>query len=247
MNNISAIILTKNEEKKIEKLLVSLSFCNEILVIDDESTDTTVQKAVKAGAHILIHPKNNDFSSQRNWAMTHAKNEWALFVDADEELSTELKEELIKGQLQQDVYAIPRRDFFWNTELKHGETRAARTKGIVRLMKKNSGEWKGIVHEEFITNKSVGKLEGFLNHYSHDSLASFVTDINLYSTIRAKELSHQKKGVSVLELILFPPVKFIYTYIVLLGFLDGAAGFAYSFIMSFHSFLVRAKLLMGTL
>lgn len=240
--NITAIILAKNEEKSIRKAIDSVSFCDEILVIDDGSTDATVLAAQNSGASVISHALNRDFAQQRNWAMEQSKNEWILFLDADELVSKELKSELVSGGFQSSCYHIPRRDFFWNTELRYGETRKCRTEGIIRLVKKKSGIWKGMIHEEYFPIQTPGKLRGHINHYSHESLASFITDINMYSTLRAEELAKKGKHVSAFELIVFPFGKFIYTYFLLGGFLDGPAGFVYSFVMSFHSFLVRAKL-----
>lgn len=243
--NITAIILAKNEEKVIKKAIQSVSFCDEVLVIDDESTDATVQIAQNSGATVISHALNKDFAKQRNWAMEQVKNEWILFVDADEEISADLKLKICNVKLQGDViaYAIPRRDFFWEHEMKYGETKQARTKGIIRLVKKGGGTWTGAVHETFTPVGVVDRVDAFLDHYSHDSLSSFIHDINIYSTIRAKELAALGKQVSILELIFYPFGKFMYTYFLLGGFLDGPAGFTYSFLMSFHSFLVRAKLL----
>jgi glycosyltransferase involved in cell wall biosynthesis len=245
MNKISAIILAKNEEKKIEQAVKSLTFCDEILVINDDSTDETKTIAENTGAKVFTHSKKNEFSGQRNWAMEQAKNDWVLFIDADEKVSEDLKFEIKHLKLTDgpESYAIPRRDFFWNTELAYGETRKARTKGIVRLVKKGSGVWIGAVHETFVATGESGKLHSFLDHYSHDTLSEFIEDINIYSSIRAQELALQGKEVSAIELIVFPFGKFVYTYFILGGFLDGAAGFVYSFVMSFHSFLVRAKLI----
>ncbi len=240
---ISAIILTKNEEKRIEKTIRSLSFCDEVVVIDDVSTDGTVERAKEMGATVHIHEKNKTFSGQRNFAMEKATNEWILFVDADEEVSEELKREILHLKTDEvTAYSLPRRDFFWGHEMKYGETKKVRNEGIVRLMKKESGVWVGLVHERFVSSQKSVKLNGFLNHYSHDSVSSFIEDVNNYSTIRSEELFKTGTRVSGLELILYPFGKFIYTYFFLCGFLDGPAGFVYSFIMSFHSFLVRAKL-----
>jgi len=243
---ISAIILARNEENKIAKSVNSLLFCDEVLVVDDESTDNTAQVAEKAGAKVHIHSKHNEFAGQRNWAMQQAKNEWILFIDADEEVSKELKNEILSllttnYKLTPTAYLLPRRDYFWDQELKYGEVWKARSAGIIRLIKKGSGVWTGSVHETFTTAGLVGKLNEYLNHYSHDSISSFIQDINFYSTLRADELKNEGKHVSPLELIFVPLGKFIYTYFILLGFLDGPAGFVYSFVMSFHSFLVRAK------
>lgn len=242
---ISAVILAKNEERKIGKTIKSLSFCDEVIVVDDESSDATVQIAQKTGVKVLSHSKKNEFGGQRNWAMEQAKNDWILFVDADEDVSENLKSGIENLKLQPEVvaYSIPRRDFFWDTELKYGETKTARTRGIIRLVKKGGGVWIGAVHERYVSSGKVGKLDGYLNHHSHDSVSSFIQDINTYSTIRAAELASQGIDASPFGLIFIPFGKFIYTYFILGGFLDGPAGFVYSFVMSFHSFLVRAKLI----
>lgn len=248
---LTAIILAKNEESRIKEAIHTVSFCDDILVVDDESTDKTNEIVKKAGARFLTHPKNNEFAGQRNWAMEQAKYNWILFIDADEVVSEDLRAEIehILKQKQSEItsYFIPRRDFFWNHEMKYGETKKARTTGIVRLMEKGSGIWVGSVHEVFLPAGKTGTLKGYINHTSHTSLADFIEDVNVYSTMRAEELQKQGKRATVFELIFYPFGKFIYTYFLLGGFLDGAAGFVYSFVMSFHSFLVRAKLLVSTI
>lgn len=242
---ITAVVLTKNEEKNIERCLKSLDFCDEVIVVDDYSTDGTLKKIKK---HKIFQRKlNNDFASQRNFGLSKANNDWVLFVDADEEVGEELKNEIRSNVLtfqRFNVVAcfIRRRDYFWGQELKYGEVRKVRQTGLIRLVRKNSGKWIGTVHEEFHTTKNVGQLDGFLNHYPHQTIKEFINDVNRYSTIRTEELFNQGKKTNVFEIIFFPIGKFIYNYFFNLGFLDGAAGFTYAFMMSFHSFLVRAKL-----
>lgn len=245
---LTAVILTKNEALTIERCIKSLDFVEEVLVIDDASEDDTVLVAKKLGVKVLSRCLNEDFSAQRTYGLENACHDWVLFVDADEEVTKELKEEVIRVVEEgsplpcKSVYKIKRRDFFWGTELKHGETQKVRRHGLVRLMKKDSGQWKGKVHEEFIATKPVGTLSGFLNHYPHQTLKEFIREINYYSTFRAKELLRAHKSANTFQVIMYPLTKFFLTYFIYLGFLDGPAGFAYSFFMSFHSFLVRAKL-----
>lgn len=243
---ITAAILTKNEDKHIGKTVRSLSFCDEIIVIDDNSTDSTRGIADKLGCRVIQRSLNNDFAAQRNFAMEQSKNKWILFVDADEEVSDELRKNILhdvgvsNGNL--GSYALKRKDFFWGKELKYGETKKARSVGLVRLMKKGSGVWRGSVHETFVSNRPTGSMSGFLDHFPHQSVSEFLQDINFYSTVRARELADQKKSANLLSLLFFPFGKFILTYVIYLGFLDGAPGFTYAFMMSFHSFLTRAKL-----
>ena len=242
---ITAVSLTKNEEKNIARALESLNFCDEVIVVDDFSSDKTIDLAKSRKAAIYKRKLNNNFAGQRNFGLSKSRGEWVLFLDADEEVTSELVVEIkniIKEKSEKSAYYIKRRDYWWGRELKYGEVRYVRNNGLVRLIKKSSGEWVHPVHEVFQTSSPVGKLSGFINHYPHPTVRDFLGDINYYSTLRAKELLKQGKKMSLVEVILYPLGKFISNYMFKLGFIDGPAGFVYSFMMSFHSFLVRAKL-----
>lgn len=255
---LTAVILTRNEEHIIGRCLATLTFCEEIVVIDDGSTDKTRELAKEKGAKVLKREMQGNFAEQRNYALRQASHDWVFFIDADEEVSKELQNSIVSlfhgyiddrkiekqfnNLTMEQCYCLKRRDFWWGTELKHGETQKVRNQGIIRLVKKDSGRWLGNVHEVFHTAKKVGTLDGYLNHYPHPEIKDFLHDINVYSTLRAKELYGLGKSVNVISLIVYPFSKFVLNYFVYLGFLDGPAGFAYAFLMSFHSFLVRAKL-----
>lgn len=244
MKNITCIILAKNEEKDIRRCLQSVAFCDETIVVDDESNDRTVEIARSLGVRVFKGKLNGDFASQRNEAMILGRNDWILFVDADEEITKTLKESILKTPSTPGVggYYLKRRDVFWGQVLRFGELRKTYTKGILRLIKKGTGTWTGLVHEEFRPTMTIGSLDGYLNHYAHESITDFLLHVNIYSTLRAKELMKTGVGSNLLSIVLYPFGKFIYTYFFALGFLDGVGGFVYSFLMSFHSFLVRAKL-----
>ncbi len=250
---LTAVVLTKNEEKNIERCLKSLDFCDEIIIVDDCSTDKTVEqvhkvcKVIKSVKYSIHQRKlNNDFAAQRNFGLSKANNEWILFIDADEEVSKELKKEIVSllhgSIVKENAFYLRRRDYFWGKELKHGEVSQVRQIGLIRLIRRDSGKWMGTVHEVFHTASKVGQINGFLNHYPHPTLKEFINDINYYSSIRAEELFNRGVKTNIFEIIFFPFGKFIYNYFLILGFLDGPAGFTYAFMMSFHSFLVRAKL-----
>jgi len=250
---LSAVVLTKNEEKNIEKCLKSLDFCDEIIIIDDFSDDKTLEEIqklevksqnLKSKVKIFKRQLKEDFAQQRNFGLSKATNEWVLFVDADEEVTEKLKSEIRSRQVrdENDAYFVKRQDIFWGKILKHGEVSQIRQTGLIRLIRKNSGSWMGTVHEVFHTTNNVGQLNGFLNHYPHPTLKEFINDVNNYSSIRAEELFNRGTKTNILEIIFFPLVKFKYNYFWNLGFLDGPAGFTYAFMMSFHSFLVRTKL-----
>jgi glycosyltransferase involved in cell wall biosynthesis len=242
---ISAVVLAKDEEKIIKRCLDSLSFCDEIIVIVDDTLNIRIFEVLNKYTNIVVYKRklNDDFAAQRNFGLEKAKGEWTLFVDADEIVSEELKKEIINTvNIKNSAYYIKRRDWFWGRELRYGETQKARNKGLIRLVKKNSGIWKGRVHEEFIPDSKSLTLNNFIEHYPHQTIKEFLQSINFYSTLRSRELFHQKKSTNVFEIVLFPFGKFILNYFLYLGLLDGAEGFVYAFMMSLHSFLVRAKL-----
>lgn len=248
---VTAVVLARNEGKVLNSCLNSLLFCDEIIVIDDNSTDETPKIAQSMGAKVYSHALNGDFATQRNFAMEKAVGEWVLFVDADEEVSPELKSEIKKktksrGQSDMSAYYIKRRDIFWGRELYYGDVYTAASKGIIRLVKKNSGKWQGKVHEVFETGGKIGMLENYLIHRPHQTVKEFLQEVNTYSSLRADELFKKGLKTNILAIFFFPAVKFIHTYFFRRGFLDGAAGFIYCFMMSFHSFLVKAKLYLKT-
>lgn len=242
--NLSAVILTKNEEGNIERALRSIAFCDEIVIIDDHSKDRTVEIAERFRAKVLKRKLDGDFAKQRNFVLKEAKGEWVLFIDADEEVTEELAREIqktISKKHEKTAYYIKRHDFFWGRELRFGEVYMVRRTGLIRLVKRNSGYWIGSVHEVFVTSGLTGLLNSYLNHYPHPKLRDFLSKINTYSTIRAWELVRDGKKTNIISIIVYPFGKFITNYFFRLGFLDGAVGFVYAFFMSFHSFLVRAK------
>jgi len=240
---ISGIVLVKNQEGQLAKCLEALSFCEEIIVIDDYSSDGSVQVAEKAGAKVYKHRLNNDFAVQRNWAMEKAKNEWILFVDADEivtsELATELYQQSSQFLTELNGYYIKRVDFLWGRKLRFGDAGATK---ILRLAKKSKGVWKGRVHETWSVVGGIGSLKSPLYHFPHPTTFEFLSEINYYSTLRAQELFEKKKPINVISIAAYPFGKFLFNYIVKLGFLDGIPGVITALMMSFYSFLAKGKL-----
>ncbi|MCL5090858.1 MAG: glycosyltransferase family 2 protein [Patescibacteria group bacterium] len=262
---ISAIVLTKNEGENIQDCLEGLKWCDEILVIDDNSTDETAKLAKKSGAKVILHSLNNDFGAQRNFALEKAKEDWVFFVDADERVSPELTREIQKEIIKNNYingYYFHRLDNFMGKFLKHGEIGGigeksilgeigefggekgfGRMKGltILRLAKRGSGQWERRVEE---TWQIQGKTKTFINpllHYSHPNLNQFLENINMRTTLNAQAFYTEGKKVSSLDW-LKPLAKFVWNYFFRLGFLDGIEGFVFAVLMSLHSFLVRGKL-----
>ncbi len=240
---LTTIILAKNAEKTIEKCLKSVSWSDEILVIDDESTDQTGDIAKKLGAKVILHALENDFSQQRNVALQQATGDWVLFIDADEVVSSPLHKEILhhihNPESTYQGFFLLRRDILWGKEIKHGESGNLQ---LLRLARKNAGIWEGKVHERWLVKGKIGYLQHSLYHYPHPTLSEFLSEINWYTTLRAQELYKEGIKVSWYHIILYPKVKFLQNYILKKGFQDGTIGFILAILMSFHSFLVRGKL-----
>ncbi len=250
---ISAVVLTHNDQLTSERALNSLAWCDEIIVIDDQSTDQTVAIAKKFGAHIYERALSDDFASQRNFGLEKTNHDWVLFVDSDEMVSKELSEEIQRvisviparepGSARNDNdfvgYFFKRADSLWGRVLKHGETNRVR---LLRLAQKDAGKWVRPVHEVWDVKGLVGELREPLLHFPHPNVAQFIEEINFYSTINAHYLFNQKIRAHGWHIIAYPLAKFFLNYVWYLGFLDGTAGAVVAFMMSFHSFLTRAKL-----
>lgn len=240
---VSAIVLTKNEEKNISDCLKTLQWCDEVIVVDDYSTDDTVLLAKSLGINVFIHTLDNNFSQQRNYGLSKAKHEWVLFIDADERVSPSLRDEIIQLTknpiIQYNGFYLKRLDSMWGEILEHGEVGNIK---LLRLARKDGGKWIGTVHEVWQIKGDTGELKNPLLHYPHQSITEFLQEINFYTTLRAQELFKEKIHVSWMQIIAYPKAKFLVNYFLKLGFLDGIQGILVALFMSFHSFLVRGKL-----
>lgn len=231
---ISTVILTKNNQHTLKRLITSLSWCDEVLVIDNQSADRTRAIAKKLGAKVFIRSLKDNFAAQRNFGLAQVTTDWAFFVDTDEIVSPALARE-IKSMLNSHLngFLIKRVDYFLGKKLRFGETGHI---NLLRLARTNAGRWHRPVHETWQVKGPVGQLKSPLYHHPHPTLAGFITKINYYTDIEAKHRSG-----SLLELCFYPPAKFMYNYFFRLGILDGLPGLVMALMMSLHSLLVRLK------
>lgn len=238
---ISAVIITLNEEKKIVKSLKSLwGLVDEIIVVDSGSTDATLDTARKFGAEIYFR-KFDNFSNQRNWALSKATGEWVLSVDADEEISPALASE-IKKAIENEKFAgylIPRRNFILGGEIKH--SRWSPDKHIW-LWKKELGRWEGLVHEEVMVKGKIGIIKNPKIHHSHQTVGDFIESNNLYSNLEAFDLYKHKINFSFSEMVWEAGSEFFLRYVYKRGFLDGIRGFALAYLMGIYKLMVWIKL-----
>lgn len=243
---LSVVVLTKNEEDNIGRCLASIKWCKDVLIIDN-STDQTLEKAKKIMSKnspcIIKSQETEDFSRLRNLGLKKARYNWVLFLDADEEMPYDLQEEIKKviSESKYNAFCIKRQDYFLGKWLKYGETGDMR---LLKLGKKEAGRWERRVHEFWNIKDPIGLLNSPLIHYPHPSISEFTNRINRWTTIDAEVFFEQGVRSSFLKIFAYPVGKFIRNYFIKLGFLDGMPGLIHVLLMSFHSFLTRAKLYM---
>ena len=242
MTKISATIITYNEEKNIRRCIESLDFVDEIVVVDSLSSDNTCAIAKELGAKV-IDQKFLGHIDQKQLAVENATYDWILSLDADEEVSPELKAsivELIKKPLEYDAYEMKRVSFHLGRWIRHGGWYPDKK---IRLFNRQKAHWGGYnPHDKVIVNGKVGMLEGDLKHYVFTDLRHNIDTNNSYSSIMAEDLYKKGKKFSYLKLFFKPVGKFLEVYIYKRGFLDGMAGFIIAVGASYSMFLKFAKL-----
>lgn len=223
---LSALIITYNEEKHIKEVLQDIDFADEIIVIDSYSTDNTVEIVNTFPKAKLIQNKFIDYSSQRNFAIECAENPWILFIDADERFTDELKEEVIETiQLPKafSAYLFYRTFIFEDQKLNFS---GWQTDKIFRLFQKDKAKYvtERLVHEKLKVNGKIGKLKHKLIHFSYTDYESYKSKMVSYGKLKAIE--EYSKGIrpNFYHFYLHPAYKFLYQFIIRLGFLDGKKG-----------------------
>ncbi|MBI5151116.1 MAG: glycosyltransferase family 2 protein [Candidatus Pacebacteria bacterium] len=234
---LSVIILTKNSEITLEKALESVRWAQEVLIIDDGSSDSTKNIADKFGARWISSPLK-DFANQRNNGLSLATHDWVLFLDSDEYLTLELQHEIqtLLPTTRFNGFLIKRTDVFMQKTLWYGETGRMH---LLRLAKRNAGVWYRPVHEVWNISGGIGKLKHSIMHTPHVSVTSFLEKINLYTEM--EKIQKDPLFLWLIKLLYYPKVKFFVNYVLKCGFLDGFPGFAMAYMMSLHSLIVRIK------
>lgn len=240
---ISAVIITDNWGEKMKRCVKSVGWCGEVIIIEDTEKLQILNYKLQIKLQnfkILKRPLNNDFAGQRNYGLEKTKGDWVLFIDSDEEVSSELRKE-ITAKIQTSGYAgyfLKREDCFMGRWLKRGEAGEMK---LLRLAKKNAGRWRGSVHETWDVKGRTAALENPLHHYPHPTITEFLEKINSYTDIVAQSWKEEGRKIQGVQIILYPLGKFMQNYIWRLGFLDGFPGLVMAVMMSFHSFLARSK------
>ncbi len=244
MEKISVVVITKNEERNLDDCLRSVSFADEIIIVDAGSTDNTVKIAKKFTKKVFTRKWDN-FANQKNYGIDRAKNDWVLSLDADERVSFALRAELKSLRLAGEGYAIPIRNFFLGKWLKYG---GQYPDYHLRLFNRRKGRFMfnvRQVHEGiYLKGGAVEKrLENCLEHYSYQSLYGYLRKFNNYTYLDAKGRKENGLEPSVYGLFFRPASRFFKWYFLKLGALDGLHGLIFHTLSAFYYFTCELKLL----
>ncbi|WP_117884391.1 glycosyltransferase family 2 protein [Aureibaculum luteum] len=227
-NKITAIIPTLNEEIHIQAAIDSVSFADEIIVIDSFSRDKTIEITEKNKVRV-IQREFDDFSSQKNYAIERATHNWIYILDADERVTDLLRQEIITTLDQPNEFVgffVFRTFYFLGKKLNYSGWQRDK---VIRLFNREFCKYDGkLVHETIEAKGNIGYLKNKLEHYSYRGYDHYVNKLNHYSALKAKSLNEKGKKVTFYHILIKPPTRFIIHYIIRLGFLDGFPGFVIS-------------------
>jgi glycosyltransferase involved in cell wall biosynthesis len=240
---ISAIVVCFNEEERIEDCLKSLSWCDEIVVVDSYSSDRTPEICRKYTSR-FIQREWSGYREQKAFAHSQATKDWVLLVDSDERVTPELQREIIETLATDNGeyagYALPRLVRYLNRWWWRGGWYPDYD---VRLFCRNRATWGGIdPHEKIIVDGRVRRLQNPLHHFTYRSIDDHINRINRFTTISSAELSKAGGRWRLSDALLRPAARFFRSYIIKRGFMEGFAGFYVAVTAAVYVFLKYAKL-----
>jgi glycosyltransferase involved in cell wall biosynthesis len=245
MKKLSTVIITFNEEKNIERCLKSAApVSDEIVVVDSSSSDRTVDIARKCGGRVIQHAFEGHVQ-QKNFALAQASNDWVLALDADECVSPELAEGIMRFKMSDeavDACYVSRRTFYLTDWFTRGGWYPDRK---IRLFSKKQARWEGRNPHDYVQpapTARVGFIHGDLLHYTYADLTQHVERIQSFSGIAAAEKQGRHVCGVRFRVFVNPIFKFVKTYFYQKAFLEGTRGFVFSVMASFSVFLKYAKL-----
>jgi glycosyltransferase involved in cell wall biosynthesis len=237
---ITAIIITKNEFEHIKACIDSLAFCDQVLVLDSGSVDGTVDAAKQGGAE--VHQREFDnYANQKNHAVTLAKHQWVLSIDADERVSEELQASIldqVKCSQNLNAFFMRRLNILFGHKHRFGGNQ---DDWPIRLFKKNSGNFVGQIHEVWKIDGDVGKLTGELIHHSTPNMKTYMHKLNQYTTLEAAQVD-KTPDLRIRDLWIKPFGRFLQKYFCKFGLFDGKAGFRLAFMSAYYEFVSHIKL-----
>lgn len=239
---ISVLVPCCNEERNIGECLERLTWADELLVVDSGSTDRTLEIAREYATRVLEHEYINS-AAQKNWALPQLTHDWVLIVDADERVTPELREEILRvlGDPQRlDGYRIYRLNHFMGKPVRYC---GWQNDSVLRLFRKSLGRYQEReVHADVVLNGRVGALDNKLLHYTFTSFEQYMRKFDRYTTWAASDRAKKTPVVRWHHLTLRPAFRFFKQYVLKLGFLDGKVGLIICSLAACSVFMKYAKL-----
>lgn len=239
---LTAVLITYNEERKLEDCLRSVPFADEIVIVDSGSTDKTKDIAAAFKARFTVRAFDN-FAGQKNAALENAAGEWVLLLDADERLTPELQAEVkavIADPASLDAYYLKRQNYLFGGRMRFG---ASMNDWQLRLLRRGKGVFEGLVHERIKPAGGSGRLKGELLHYSYQTLEEYFVKFPLFSGLDAETMWKEGRKPNLLDFLVRPPGNFVYFYFYRLGFLDGFRGLQYQVLAIYYLYTKYLKVL----
>ena len=233
---ISAVIITLNEQKALPAFLESLWFAHEIIVLDSYSTDNTVAIAKENKKVKVFERTFDDFSSQKNAAISKASHDWIVFFDPDEKITTQLSQEIISTleDPRAIAYYVKREFYFMGKKIKFS---GLQNDHVIRLFNKNYCSYnQNLVHEVMQANGRTATLKNKLPHYSYSSFDNYTAKMHHYSALKAKMLYNKAVQPKLYHFFFRPWWRFVNQYFFKLGILDGNRGFILAYVSAFSVF-----------
>jgi glycosyltransferase involved in cell wall biosynthesis len=240
---ISVVIITRNEEKRLDAALKSVAdIAAEIVIVDSFSTDDTLKIARKYSKRVYRR-EWTDYADQKNYANSKASFPWILSLDADERLSADLRSEileLMEIEPQADAFSMPRQVFYLGRWIRHSGWYPDRK---TRLFRKEKCRWEGeYVHERLIVDGKTQKLHCPIHHFTYQDVRDHLDRINSFSGLGAQKLYARKKKCRWYHLVFLPLFRFLKSFLGKAGFLDGYAGFVIAVLHGYAVFVRYVKL-----
>ena len=240
MKKISIAIIAKNEADRIGRLLKSAEFADEVIVVDSGSTDGTQDVCKQFGVKVIFN-KWQGYAAQKQFAMEQATSEWILNLDADEEISDSLAEEIqhVINNAGSDIsaFSMPRLSRYLGRWIKHGGWYPDRK---VRFVRRGKGAWKGVLHEQLVVDGKIEQLSKPILHHVYRGISDHVVTINKFSDVYAAEYGSAGRWF-VFAGAVHALGKFAECYVWKLGFLDGIPGLVIAMNSAWYIFLKHAK------
>jgi glycosyltransferase involved in cell wall biosynthesis len=239
---ISVYMITYNNERTVERALKSVTWADEIVVVDSFSNDRTVEIS-KQFTNKVYQRKWPGHRDQYQYAADLTTHPWIMFIDADEEIPSELAEEIQRelegGVKDVDGFFIQRQTYHLGRWILHG---GWYPEGEIRLYRRDKGRWEGGLHAKIAVKGKVRSLKYEYLHYTYRDISDQIQTLNQYSQKAAEEMAQQGERFSLFKLFFHPAFRFIKEYLFRLGFRDGLPGLIIIVSTMFYVFMKYAKL-----